>query len=164
MISTIFGVVKQQLEKTLKALGSPLPSHELGSSHIDEHDAPPRIVWEVVGGPVTPAKQNGADRNGATIRQIGERHERVRIHVWDKDFTATEILMNHFVAAAREVCTGFSFSALSTNWMVGQSEKTDLGRVCILEIEIRLPFTAEPIPVSHAPNVVAINGTIHHPS
>lgn len=163
MISTIFDAVKQQLETTLRDLGQALPSHELGSWHIDEHDAPPRIVWEVVGGPVTPTRQAGADgRLG--IKQIGERHERCRIHVWDEDFTATETLMNHFVAAARAVMTGFSFSALSTNWLIAQSEKTVKGRLCILEIEIRLPFTAEPLPISAPPHPVTINGVIIPPS
>jgi hypothetical protein len=163
MISKIFGAIKQTLETTLRNLGQPLPSHELGAWHIGEHDAPPRIVWEVVGGPVGPPNQLSAEGN-RQIKQIGTRQERCRIHIWDEDFTATEVLMNHFVAAARADMTGFSFSPLSTHWLVAQTEKTVLGRLCILEVEIRIPLTAEPIAISHPPHPVTITGTIHQPS
>ena len=144
MISHVFAKVKQQLETTLRALGQELPIHELGEFHLASTSAPPQIVWVIRGGPVTPARQGSAD-GVLGVHELARRNERILIHVWAENFGATEILMNHFVAAAREELSGYSFSAKSTDWSVGQDKVANKGRVCILEIEIGIPFTAEPL-------------------
>ena len=148
MISKVFEAVRTQLNSALLRLGQPVPTHELGLDHQAMNDTFPRIVWELLGGEVHPTRQAGADRANGSVRQIAERRERIAIHVWEKDFERVEILMNHFVAAAREIMTAFPFQALSTNWDPGQSSQTAHGRVCVLVIEVRIPFTAEPLAIA----------------
>lgn len=164
MISSVFAAVKAQLENALKALGQELPVHELGADHLATMSAPPRIVWVLDGGRVTPARQTGSGSRALGIREIAERNERCLIHVWGDDFDATDRLMNHFVAAAREIASGFSFHALSTDWKVGQDQKTAAGRLCVLEIEIRIPFTAEPLAISQPPHTPTITPVMNPPA
>ncbi|HVZ89635.1 MAG TPA: hypothetical protein VHG72_21920 [Polyangia bacterium] len=160
MISKVFEAVKTQLDAVLLSLGQPVPTHELGLEHQARNDSFPRIVWELLGGEVHPPRQTAADgRIG--IRQIAERRERIAIHVWEKDFEHVEILMNHFVAAAREVMTAFPFKALSTNWEPGQSGQTPYGRVCVLVVEVCIPFTAEPLAISAAPHTATIESQVN---
>jgi hypothetical protein len=164
VITTIFAKVKETLHANLAFIGDEQPSHELGSFHLSSTSSAPNIVWELVGGIVSAARQSSAGGR-REIRQIGTRHERCRIHVWGEDFAKTEVLMNHFCAAAREACTsGFAFREVSTNWQVGQDQRTALGRLCILEVEFDVPVTAEPLALSKPPHHLILNGAIVHPS
>ena len=162
MISKVFEAISEQVRSTIAAIGSELPEQKLGEENVSELTAPPAIVWAVRGGPVKPPRQTGADGNLGT-RQIAQRSVRILVHVWNKDFTSTEILLNHFVAAARSVLTAFSFRALSEDWTTGQAARTNLGRLCVLEIEIDVPFTAEPIGVSAPPHVLTIETQVNPP-
>jgi hypothetical protein len=158
-IQTTFEAVKKQLKSVLDGLGEDDVSHELGEEHISDSDALPRIVWVVIGGPVGAARQAGA--NGVIDkREIARRNERCQIHIWGEDFGATEILMNHFVAAARELMTAFSFQVKGTDWTQGQANKNASGRLCILDVEISIPITAEPIGITK-PSSVVIQPTMH---
>lgn len=163
MISDVFNAVKTQLETTMLALGLAAPAHELGAFNLASTSAPPQIVWEIHGGEVTAARQNGDDGT-LGIRELARRNERISVHVWGDSFDETEKLMNHFVAAARTVATGFSFAAKSTNWMPGQDQRTAKGRVCILEIEIGVPFTAEPLGISQPPHTATVQPVMHAPA
>lgn len=163
MISTIFKAVSQQLDNVLRGLGLQPPTHELGADHLAENGAPPQIIWVLDGGRVTSARQTGSGPRALGVREIAERNERCLIHIWAADFDATERLMNHFVAAARACATGFSFQALSTDWKVGQEKKTADGRLCILEVEFGIPFTAEVLAVSAGPHRPVIAGQMNPP-
>lgn len=164
MISTIFRAIRETLESTLRAAGEELPRHELGAFALTSTSAPPQIVWVIRGGQVVAPRQTGQGQNAASVRQIATRNERIDVHVWARDFDATERLMNHFVAAARSACTAYSFEPLATDWSIGQDQGTVAGRVCVLTIEVRVPFTAEPIGVSHAPHTVTVTPTVNPPS
>jgi hypothetical protein len=159
MISTVFEATKKALNDVLVSLGQPLPSHELGLDNLQQNESFPRIVWELLGGEVRASRQLGADKQLAVsasgksrVREIAGRNEKIAIHVWEADFTAVEVLMNHFVAALRYGATAFSFRPLSTNWGPGQSAISASGRVCVLVIEIDIPFTTEPMLASPGPH------------
>ncbi len=160
-IAKVFEAVKAQVEANVRAAGEEIPLQALGGDRLSDATSPPALVWEVLGGPVTPARQTAADAR-LGIREIAQRNERILVHAWGVDFAATERLMNHFVAACRSpVLTGHSFSVLSTDWTESQSASSGLGRLCKLLIEIRIPFTAEPIGISAPPHVLTLNTSIH---
>lgn len=164
MISAVFAAVKATLQAALEAAGEELPRHELGAWKLPTTSGPNQIVWAIVGGPVKAPRQTGQGPKAASIRQIATRNETILVHVWGRDFEATERLLNHFVAACRAACTSYSFEAHSTDWTVGQEAVTVAGRLCILTMEIRIPFTAEPIGVSQPPRTVTLNPTITPPA
>ena len=164
MISKVFDAVKETLENALRDAGEELPVHELGAWRLPELGAPNRIVWAVVGGPVTAPRQTGQGSAALGTHQIATRNETVLVHVWGKGgFDETERLLNHFVAACRLTCTSYSFEPKSTDWTVGQESKTVAGRLCVLTIEVRIPFTAEPIAISAPPHTAAVTGSFNPP-
>lgn len=165
-IAKIFQAVSAEVDALVRAAGDHPPIQSLGKDRLSDASSPPAIVWELLGGPVTAARQVGADRNLGT-REIAERNERLLIHVWGEDFGATERLMNHFVAACRgggerPGLTAFTFRAISTDWTESQSASSGLGRLCKLEIEICVPFTAAPLGISQGPHVLTLNTSITH--
>lgn len=149
-IAANFKVVKARLDETLARLGQPPITHELGAHHISDAASYNRIVWAVVGGPVVAAKQAGNDKSRRGLKAIRRRYERVDVHIWgpkfdiDEDrFEGTEVLMQHFNAAARVALTGFSWRAIETDWTVGQEQKTASGQLVVLRVELNLPLTFE---------------------
>lgn len=165
MISAIFNAFKARLEAALTAAGEELPRHELGAWKLPSTSAPNQIIWVVLGGQIAAARQTGQGARALDVRQIATRNERVAVHIWGKGgFDETERLLNHFIAACRYAGTAYPFTSISTDWMVGQDMVTNAGRLCILTIEIRIPVTAEPIGVSHAPHTVTLDPTINEPS
>lgn len=163
-IAKIFQAVAAQVEANVRDAGGQPPTQKLGGDRLSDALAPPAITWVILGGHVSPARQVGAD-NVLGIREIAERHVRILVHIWAEDFEKTEELANHFVAACRSpVLTAYSFTAISEDWTEGQSASSGLGRLCKLEIEIRVPFTAEPLGLTTPPNVVTINPSVLPPS
>lgn len=163
MIASIFAAAKQQLETVLHAAGEQPPTHELGAWHAAEAASPPRILWVIDRGRVEPTKQAGNSRTALGVRELSRRVERILVHVWAESVEAVELLMNHFVAACRAVASDYSFRALETDWTVGQAEVAPNGRLCILTIEVVVPFTAEPVGVSEAPHVPTIVPQLNAP-
>ena len=178
MIWRIFEVSDQQLRIAFEGLDLPMPFHRLGEEYLSDSLAFPAIVWVPMGGPVTSARQSRADTtaqrsDGSTnlgIKELAERHETVRVHVWNADFKSTEILVGHFVAILRRpTLTGFSFSVRDMRWSIGPQQKTQepteekqSGTLCILEMELRIPLTFEPIGVSQPPHTATVVPVVNH--
>jgi hypothetical protein len=170
MIYKVFRSAKIAIENSLRDLQVVLANHDLGEEKLSPSMAYPGVVWVPMGGPVTVAKQRGADavlragqgQQSIGVNEIAQRNVSIRIHIWDEDFTATETLMGHYLAALRLAFTGHPFSAVHEAWGIGPSPVTKepvanlkSGTLCILTIELRMPFIAEPLGVSAPP---------HHPT
>jgi hypothetical protein len=170
MICKIFESAKLAIETILRQSNVVLANHDLGEEKLAPSAAYPGVVWVPMGGPVTPAKQIGSDsamrraagQQSTGVRELAQRNVSVRIHVWDSDFTATETLMQHYAAALRQAFTGHPFSVVHEAWGIGPSPVTKepvqnlkSGSLCILTIELRMPFTFETNAISAPP---------HHPT
>ena len=170
MISTVFEGAKLAIETVLRESNVILANHDLGEEKLAPSMAYPGVVWVPMGGPVTVVKQIGSDsamrraagKQATGVRELAQRNVAIRLHVWETDFKATEILMGHYVAAMRQAFTGHTFDVTHEAWGIGPSPTTKepvqnltSGSLCILTIEIRMPFTFEPNELSAPP---------HHPT
>jgi hypothetical protein len=175
MICTVFESAKQAIETVLRDNNVVLANHDLGEEKLAPSMAYPGVVWVPMGGPVTAAKQLGADsamrraagKQATGVREMAQRNVSIRVHVWDTDFTATETLMGHYVAALRQALTAHSFEVTHEAWGIGPSPTTKepvqnlkSGSLCILTIEIRMPFTFEKNTLSAPPHHPTIVPTI----
>jgi hypothetical protein len=170
MIHKVFEHAKLAIETVLRDSDVILAEHDIGEEKLAPSAAYPGAAWVPMGGPVGPARQLGADsamrraagKQATGVREMAERRVSIRIHVWDTDFKATEILMGHYVAAIRQALTAHPFEVKHEAWGIGPSPTTKepvqnlkSGSLCILTIEIRMPFTFEPNALSAPP---------HHPT
>lgn len=170
MISKVFASAKLAIENVLKELQIVLANHDLGEEFLPPSTDYPGVFWVPMGGPITPAKQIGSDsamrraaeQQSVGVNELAQRNVAIRVHVWNGDFESTETLMAHYAAALRRAVTGYSFNLAHEAWTIGPSpntkepvENVSSGSMCILTIEIRMPFTFEPIAVSAPP---------HHPT
>jgi hypothetical protein len=177
VIHSVFEKSKLALENELRLHNVVLANHDLGEEHIAPSAAYPGIVWVPMGGPVTPAKQTGADapiraglgQQSKGVREIAERNVSIRLHIWDVNFKATEILMGHYVAALRAAFTAFPFKITHEAWGIGPSPTTKepvehlkSGSLCVVTVEFAMPLTAEPIGVSAGPHRLTL--TPHIPA
>lgn len=175
MICSVFEKSKLALENSLRLHDVVLAHHDLGEENLPPSADYPGIVWVPMGGPITPAKQRGADaplraglgQQSIGVNEIAQRNPAIRLHIWDVNFKATETLMQRYVAALRLAFTAHPFSAVHEAWGIGPSPNTKepvqnvkSGSMCILTIELRMPLTAEPIGVSEGPHHVTVNPTI----
>lgn len=170
MISAVFNSAKLAVETILRDKNVVLANHDLGEENLAPSMAYPGVVWVPMGGPVTVARQLGADsamrraagKQATGLREMAQRNVSIRVHIWDVDFTTTEVLMGHYVAAIRQALTAHPFEVTHEAWGIGPSPVTKepvqnltSGSMCILTIEIRMPFTFEPNVLSAPP---------HHPT
>jgi hypothetical protein len=175
MIHKVFEKSKLALETALRGFDVILACHDLGEENLAPSAAYPGIVWVPMGGPVTVAKQTGADgpiraglgQQSKGIREIAERNVSIRLHIWDVNFKATEILYGHYVAALRLAFTAFPFRVTHEAWGIGPSPNTKepvehlkSGSLCVVTIEFGMPLTAEPLGVSEGPHHVTVNPVI----
>ena len=175
MIHSVFEKAKIAIENSLRTRQVELANHDLGEEKLAPSMAYPGVVWVPMGGPITPAKQRsadavlraGQDEQSIGVNEIAQRNVSIRIHVWDVDFEATETLMAHYVAALRLAFTAHPFTPVHEAWGLGPNPLTKeptqnlkSGTMCILTIELRMPFIAEPLGVSAGPHHVAITPNI----
>ena len=139
MIQEVLDAVQAQLLGTLTALGLPIPSFSVGERVLAELDTTPRIVWVPRGGPVGVARKNGGDG----VRYPGalwHRTVQVNAHIWHDDVASAEVLAGHLVAALHFVAVG-SYAVTGETWDTRGS--TSEGVVCVLECQLKMPFTRE---------------------
>ncbi len=140
MMEEVLGEVADRMVANMGALGyGEVPSFALGESELAEMGAPPRIVWVPQTGTVSRSKTAGGD----FIRNPGALWSRalvIEAHIWAAGITAAEELANHLVATLHAVCVG-SYSVRAESW--DTKGATDDGVSCIIEFEIRMPFTRE---------------------
>lgn len=140
-LQDVFTATQTQMAATMTALGQVVPSFLVGADKLDNQDSPPRIVWvpgrEGIRGP----HSQGGDgvRNPRPLRT---RHATVQAHIWGIDLPATEVLINHLVAALNDVGHG-AWDATGGDWGTGQASTTRLGAVYVLDLEIQIPVVRE---------------------
>jgi hypothetical protein len=139
MIQEVLDAVNAQLLAVLTDLGLPVPTFSLGERELADLDTTPRIAWIPRGGPIAVAKKNGGD----FIRHPGalwHRSVQVNAHIWHDDVASAEVLAGHLVAALHYVACG-SYAVTGETWDTRGS--TAEGVLCILECQLRMPFTRE---------------------
>jgi hypothetical protein len=183
-ITSVFEQFKPGFAQVLKELGVELTAHELGADHLSDALSAPAIIWVPIGaamikpiaGPMAPTVRRlvrptvtpGAGEALDTGRieepaQYADRHERIEIHVWEKNFPKLEALVNHLVAAMRVGLSGHGFKPVSTDWTVGQDQKSRGYYVCLFNCIIRVPFTFEPMKTAAYPLTLEVEGEILEP-
>lgn len=184
-ITSVFNNIKAAFDIVCKDRGIELNGHELGADHLSDAQTAPAIVWvpkgaqkiEPIAGPRAPtsvrlrrptATPSGNPSEQLDTERVSEpgmyasREEIIDIHVWGKDFASTEDLMNHLVACMRVQATGFSFRPLSTDWTIGQDQKSKGYNVGVLTCIVKVPFTFEPMKTASYPLSLEVEGNIEH--
>lgn len=109
---------------------------QLGPEHVNEHNAPPRIVWVPAATVYEPPM-----RIGGPEAQIHARLVRSEVHCWGKDYEQAEALADAVVRAAYRVMGGPDYDLGAGEWL--GAALTNKGRVYSFEIGLRIPVTAE---------------------
>jgi hypothetical protein len=181
-ITSVFNNIKAAMEVASKKYGFELLSHELGADHLSDAQTAPAIIWVPKGAqqitpiagprsptaiklrrPTTPPAPDIAGEAVDTERvgspgMYASRAEVIEVHIWGKDFAATEELLNHFVACFRVQATGFAFRPMSTDWTLGQEQRSKGYNVCIFTCIVKVPFTFEPQQIAEYPLGLEVDG------
>jgi hypothetical protein len=186
-ITAVFNNVKAAFDLVCKDRGIELLAHELGADHLSDAQTAPAITWVPRGAtkiypiagpraptavrlkrPAAPPSGNPSEQDDTSrVNEPGmyaSREEMIDIHVWDKTFEASEALLNHLVACMRIQLTGFSFTPVSTDWTLGQEQKSKGYNVCIFTCIVKVPFTFEPQKVATYPLTLELTGEIEEPT
>jgi hypothetical protein len=152
-----FTAVQTQVTAVMAGLTPPVtpPVFRVGADKLQIQDAPNRVVWVPAGETIQGPHAQGGDgvRNPRPLRT---RHTRVLVHIWGAgaglvdptadrrpgDITATEVLLNHLVAAIHDVAYG-AYQVLAGDWLVGQEAATTMGALYVLTLEVQFPLTRE---------------------
>lgn len=152
-----FTAVETQVTAVMGALVPPVdpPVFRIGADKVSIQDAPNRVVWVPAGETIRGPHDQGGDgvRNPRPLRT---RHTRVLVHIWaagpalldataDRrpgDIAATEVLLNHLVAAIHDVAHG-AYDVVAGDWLVGQEAATTFGALYLLTLEVQFPLTRE---------------------
>ena len=140
----VFDDVERTLNDTLASLDPPQepPIWRRFTNEVPMEDDFPRIVW-VIGR----ERIVGTDTTREPVLQQSEiwyRESHVKVHVWEEDVRAAEVLLNHFVAALHARLPG-GYQATGGQWNAGEASN-QRGVVYVLELSIYFPLTREPIP------------------
>lgn len=128
---TIVAAIREEVEA--KGVSAPF---QVGPEHVNEHNAPPRIVWVPAGTSYEPPM-----RIGGPEAQIHARLVRSEVHCWGKDYEQAEALADAVVRAAYQVMGGPNYELGAGGWL--EAALTSKGRVYSFEIGLRIPVTAE---------------------
>lgn len=120
---------------------TPPPKFDFGAETVFVQGAPPRIIYVPRTERIVGPGQLGGDGIG-NPRPLWTRAVEVEVHIWGKDFTATEGLLNTFVRALHAVGWGDGVYKLTGgNWDLGGKSQTTLGIVYVLNMTWFVPIT-----------------------
>lgn len=155
MIREVLDAVEAQFLAVLETTGETPPSFGLGEDKLADADVPPRVIWVPLGGRTTTATKSGGDgvRNPGAL---WSRTVQLNAHIWADDITAAEALAGHLVAAMHFVICG-SYSVTGETW--DTKGATDEGVLCIIEFQLRMPFTRERL-AQVVPETIAVTPEI----
>jgi hypothetical protein len=111
----------------------------VGPEHLKTHDAPPRVIWVPSRDRYGPPESTGADP-----RQLRTRLAGCEVHVWGRDYDATEGLLNLVQAAIHTVAYGCYALETEAGWLALEGPLQNLGRAYVFHAVFKLPVTAAP--------------------
>jgi len=141
-LSTTIGRVAAYLPTGVKSL--------IGPEHLKAHDSPPRVIW-------VPSRDRYGppESTGANPRQLRTRLAGCEVHVWGRDYEATEELLNLLQAAIHYVAYGcYQLDQGEAGWLALEGPLQNLGRAYVFHVVFKIPVTdAPPVtgPVSQIP-------------
>jgi hypothetical protein len=113
----------------------------IGRKELHRLDAPPRVVFERVGGPVDMTQEVGRQDIAGTnaTRQLWQRNLTVRLHCWGADEEQAEQLLHNALVALRRAALG-SVTVGSENWEhEPDAGDVELGEVVTVEVALAIP-------------------------
>jgi hypothetical protein len=124
-----------------------------GAQNIINPGAPPRIAWvpwhSKFGGN---SRSGGVGADGKLItnpRPLFVRNMILAAHVWGKDESACESLINAVIIAMKDTLWG-SFRPVSEDWTAGEVQsKLAAGVLAIFHVEVDIPSTREVDDLAH---------------
>lgn len=116
----------------------------IGAVELHRNVAPPRIVFERVGGSIEMTREIGRqDVSGEGTRQLLTRNLSLRMHCWGADEEQAEQLMHNAIVAMRRTILG-SFQVVSESWEQDTSTgDVDLGQEVVVEVVVQIPIIDE---------------------
>lgn len=155
-IQACFDAVEARLLAVVGESGEKLPNMGLGEKAKFRSEAPPRIVWVPLRGPVRRARQAGGDQL-SNPNQLWERELHSEARIWHEDIPQVEVLANHFIAALHDVLSSGAHKIVAEDW--NTSGDLQRGVQMVLTFSVLLPFTDEPSPTV-VPTSTPVTGTM----
>jgi len=140
-LQDFLAAVQTQMTTVMTGLSQTVPVFKTGSDHLQDEDAPPRIVFVPTRERIAGPHGQGGD-TVANPRPLATAHLHLECHVWGDDIPTVETLRNHLVAAIHSQAYG-AHAEVSGDWSIGQSSATRKGWVYVLETTIEIPITRE---------------------
>lgn len=128
-VKDIFDAVVAELETAAVTV-----SCVFGGDGRKANAAPPRIVWDVRGGPGGPPG-SGNERP----RHLRTRNVRVDVLVWGTDAAQAESLLNSLIAAIHRCAVG-SYSFDNEEWLEANNEILAKGTAIVATVTFRIPI------------------------
>jgi hypothetical protein len=155
--------IHNDLVQKLQSDGEEPPSLAIGLREKPFGDAPPRVIWVPTTGTAEGPHQQGGDvprtpdnQNVFVPRTLQARRVSFDVHVWaaakeggrfEDDVPAVEHLCQRLIAAGRRQIWAY-FTVTGEDWLTGQDMRTARGAVCILRVQITIPWTRDEEPVA----------------
>lgn len=114
----------------------------VGPERKDDNTAPPWICWNPIGSRLTEPKQVRGDAAGAD--PIYTRQWAIQVDVWGASLTATEELVDRFLAVAFEKLSRHSLGYQPQQEVWNPGGVTARGAECVLTIFIARPVLRTP--------------------
>ncbi len=141
MISTMTLALEAKLSEVIREAGQEPPSFGFGEHSITDQDAPPKITWVPIGGPLKRAKFGGVDGD-AHKEPVWDRDLGIAARVWADNVDQAEILCQQLAAAIQDVAPGHH-SPVSEEW--DTKSHAGNGVVCVVSFTVKGVFVREPL-------------------
>lgn len=114
----------------------------LGRKELHRNNAPPRVVFERVGGPIEMTKEIGRqDISPQATRQLWTRSMKLIMHCWGTDEEQAEQLMHNSLVALRNAVGPGNLYLGEESWSVEAEEgDVNLGEEVTVEVGLQIPI------------------------
>lgn len=143
MMLEILAAVQNRIEEVMP---NRRPAFFVGAEGLDVDADPPQVFFVPNRAALTGAiAQGGEDINAVGVRNprmLAVRRLVIDAYVWETDFAACEVILQHLYAALQQVCAG-SWRPISENWNPGQLRADDEGVLVVASFDVGFPLTRE---------------------
>lgn len=134
----------------------------IGLKEVHRNNAPPRIVFERIGGPIVMTQEIGRqDISPEATRQLWTRNLTLKMHCWGSDEEQAEQLMHNACVALRLAVGGAGNLTLGEESWGTEAEDGDvnLGEEVTVEVGVQIPILDQMLSLREAPTTVTGTGT-----
>lgn len=127
-------------------LADPAVRVDLGRKELHRNNAPPRVIFIPIGGPIEMTKEIGRQdlTVGTASRQLNQRNLSCELHCWGESIEQAEQIMHNAIATMHAAVLG-SYLPSGERWLSDEELKAgdvNLGAVVVLDVVIQIPVMA----------------------